>query len=366
MISCGHLKREELYRTLRDQILSGRYKHGLQIPPETKLTEEFKVSRDTLRAALKKLEEEGLLIRVRPKGTFVNAPGLDHRLIVALLQPGNDIAEPRNYILPGMQKAALEHGFEIELCPIDFVNETMSMFHNKEIAGFVIFGGRYTGEEPYVKFLRKSGRPVIMAGCHAGDVRTTGFAGLRPDRKTAWMDGIRALKKAGHTRIATLTLPYLQGYEDDPAAYREALRAEDLFDPKLILYTEYKYQSIRDALIRLLKMNHPPTAVMCYSDFFAMLLLRAAEELSVRIPEDLCVMGFSGYPGARFLNPPLATVELNYFRMGKTAVELIANASEWFGNPSVAVPDVIIFHKVILRESAMIRRVESMFAWKAF
>ncbi len=362
MISGGQLKREELYQTLRSQILSGQYKHGLQIPPETKLTEEFNVSRDTLRAALKKLEEEGLLIRVRPKGTFVNAPNLNRRLIVALLQPGNDIAEPRNYILPGMQKAAMEHGFEIELCPIDFVNETMSMFRNKEIAGYVIFGGRYSGEEPYVKFLQKSGRPVIMAGCHVGDVRTTGFAGIRPDRKTAWMDGLRALKKAGHSRIATLTMPCLQGFNEDLAAYQEALRAEGLFAPGLILYSEYNYESVREALSRLRKMGNPPTAVMCYSDFFAMLLLRAAEELSVRIPEDLCVMGFSGYAGARFLNPPLATVDLNAFKKGTIAVELIADASKWFDNPSVAVPEIVVPHKVILRESAMIRRVESMFA----
>lgn len=364
MISSGQLKREELYQTLRRQILSGQYKHGLQIPPETKLTEEFNVSRDTLRAALKKLEEEGLLIRVRPKGTFVNAPNLTRRLIVALLQPGNDIAEPRNYILPGMQKAAMEHGFEIELCPINIVNETMSMFRNKEIAGFVIFGGRYTGEEPYVKFLRQSGRPVIMAGCHTGDVRTTGFAGIRPDRKTAWMDGMRALKKAGHTRIATLTLPCLQGFNDNWNAYDEALRGESLFDPALIFYAEYNYQSIRDALIRLLKMNNPPTAVMCYSDFFAMLLLRAAEELPVRIPDDLCVMGFGGYAGGRFLNPPLATVDINAFKKGVITVELIADASKWFGNPSVAVPEIVVPHKVILRESAMIRRVESVYAGK--
>lgn len=358
----SQLKKDELYQTLKDAILSGKYKHGLQMPPELKLTEEFGVSRDTLRAAFKKLEEEGLLIRVRPKGTFVNAPNISRRLIIALVQTGGDIAEPRNYILPGLQKAALEQGFELELCPVDFLNETMPMYHNKEIAGFVIFGGRYTGGEDYIRFLKVSERPVVMAACHTGDVRKVGFAGLRPDRRTAWMDGIRALKAAGHTRIATLALNhFLQGFNDDSEQYCNDLRGENLYDQNLIYSTKYEYGAVKEILKQMMSSGNPPTAVMCYSDFVAMLLMRAAEELSVKIPEELCVMGFSGYPGARFLNPPLATVELNYFRMGQMAVDVIANASKWFNKPSVAVPEIIIPHNVVMRRSAMINRVESLF-----
>ncbi len=353
------LKRDELYETLRSAIRNGEYQHGLQLPSETQLSQDLKTSRETLRAAFKKLEAEGLLLRVRPKGTFVNAPFQQRRLIVALVQPGNDLSEPRNYIIPGIQQAAIELGYEFELCPTSFVNEALSL--SSELAGFVIFGGFYSGNEDYIQFLQKSGCPVVMAACHRFDQQTTGFAALRPDRRQAWCDGILALKAAGHRRIATFSTPLLQGFRKDYDDYRQFLQQEGLYLPELIVYPDYNYHSVHDNLHKLMRSGKAPTAIMCYSDFFALHLFRAAKELQYRIPEDICVMGFSGYPGARFLNPPLATVDLNYFAMGRKVVELLSRSPEWFQVPGVAVPEIVIPHKVIMRKSAMLRRLESSF-----
>ena len=66
------LKKDVLLRELRGRILGGHYAHGEKLPVEVHLAEELSVSRDTLRAALKQLETEGLLVRIRSKGTFVN------------------------------------------------------------------------------------------------------------------------------------------------------------------------------------------------------------------------------------------------------------------------------------------------------
>jgi GntR family transcriptional regulator len=74
----GPLKGAPLYvqveRRLEDLLLQGRYKAGDRIPPETELVAALGVSRVTVRAALGRLVERGLLERRRGSGTFLVRP----------------------------------------------------------------------------------------------------------------------------------------------------------------------------------------------------------------------------------------------------------------------------------------------------
>jgi GntR family transcriptional regulator len=57
---------------LRKKILSGELPSGSVLPSEDVLAEDYEVSRITVRQALALLEQDGLLIRQRGKGTFVS------------------------------------------------------------------------------------------------------------------------------------------------------------------------------------------------------------------------------------------------------------------------------------------------------
>jgi len=56
---------------VRDRIRDGRFRAGLQLPPEMDLATSLGVSRTTVREALLQLEQEGLVIRRHGHGTFV-------------------------------------------------------------------------------------------------------------------------------------------------------------------------------------------------------------------------------------------------------------------------------------------------------
>jgi GntR family transcriptional regulator len=62
------------YRTelaLRAALASGLFKPGDRLPPEWELAQRYRVSRVTIRTALQRLEEDGLVLRARGRGTFV-------------------------------------------------------------------------------------------------------------------------------------------------------------------------------------------------------------------------------------------------------------------------------------------------------
>lgn len=61
---------EQLREILKNRIINGQYTD--KIPSETKLIDEFHVSRSTVRQAVQGLEQSGIIRKIAGKGTYVN------------------------------------------------------------------------------------------------------------------------------------------------------------------------------------------------------------------------------------------------------------------------------------------------------
>src|ERR1700753_4077779 len=61
----------QLAELLEDEIVSGRWQPGARVPSEGQLGDRYELSRTTIRQALARLEPEGLINRVKGRGTFV-------------------------------------------------------------------------------------------------------------------------------------------------------------------------------------------------------------------------------------------------------------------------------------------------------
>jgi GntR family transcriptional regulator len=111
--------RHRLADDLREQVLSGEYRPGAQLPSEPELARTLSVSRASIRAAITLLEQEGLLRRQHGSGTYVtNKPLLRNDLsrnfsvsamIAATgLEPGTRLARARSEPAPDEVAAAFE------------------------------------------------------------------------------------------------------------------------------------------------------------------------------------------------------------------------------------------------------------------
>jgi GntR family transcriptional regulator len=83
VVGTGPLYRQ-VVQALRDRILNGTYALGQQLPTESELLEEFGVSRNTVREALRQLRQDGLVASRQGSGSVVTrrdaAQGYVHRV----------------------------------------------------------------------------------------------------------------------------------------------------------------------------------------------------------------------------------------------------------------------------------------------
>ena len=123
------VKRSRIYEHIVEQIHAlireGRWAPGDQIPPERELAERFRVSRTSVREALRALEMQGIIDSRQGGGTFVRTADretLVPPLAAAILRGQRELAEVlevRELIEPGIARLAAvratdEHVSELE------------------------------------------------------------------------------------------------------------------------------------------------------------------------------------------------------------------------------------------------------------
>lgn len=164
--------------------------------------------------------------------------------------------------------------------------------------------------------------PVVAVDPHTG---RSGTSTIEADNVGGARAATEYLIGLGHRRIA-----HVRGREDLVSAslreqgYREALAAAGIpFDPALVRVGGYRAAETTDAARELLSLPERPTAVFSANDLSAIRVMEIAEQLGLRVPDDVSVVGFDNVPEAAKATPPLTTVAQPMHEMGAEAVRLL-------------------------------------------
>jgi LacI family transcriptional regulator, galactose operon repressor len=177
---------------------------------------------------------------------------------------------------------------------------------------------------------RLSQVPVVLANCFAAD---RSLPSVVPDEFAGGYHAAQVLLAKGHRRIAFINLgdpgldvpPPLPASSGRLAGYRQALAEYDVpYEAALVKYTNQSPQTNYNLTLEFMQSPHPPTAIFCGNDRTAMGCYGALSTLGLRIPDDVAVVGFDNQKSiADGLWPPLTTVQLPHYEMGKWAVEYL-------------------------------------------
>lgn len=95
-----------IYENMRRAILEGDYRYGDQLPSEHQLVENYNVSRETVRKSLNMLVSEGMIQKIRGKGSVVIYQGVTEFPFADLMS----FKEVKKYM--NLQHQTVVHSFE--------------------------------------------------------------------------------------------------------------------------------------------------------------------------------------------------------------------------------------------------------------
>jgi LacI family transcriptional regulator len=137
---------------------------------------------------------------------------------------------------------------------------------------------------------------------------------------------VEHLVSLGHTRIAHVAGPldYSTGL-DRHDSFLETMRAAGREpDPELVLVAEAFTEAEGARLCgQLMDEGRSFTAVAAANDLLALGCYDVFAERGVRCPDDISVVGFNDMPFAARFQPPLTTIHIPHYEIGKAAAQLM-------------------------------------------
>jgi LacI family transcriptional regulator len=99
---------------------------------------------------------------------------------------------------------------------------------------------------------------------------------------------------------------------------------------------------------QLLERKQPFTALFAYNDISAIGAICAFQEVGLRVPDDISVVGFDDIQSASYITPPLTTVRQPLLKMGEIAARTLLDRIE---GRMKYVPEIAIEPELVVRRS---------------
>ncbi len=225
-------------------------------------------------------------------------------------------------ILQGAHERAWEQGFLLLSVNTERVEgrkqAAVDTLLSRQVDG-IIYAAMYHREVHPPQVIHQV--PTVLLDCYAGD---RSLPSVTPDEELGGYTATAYLLAKGYRRIGFIKHNVVQ-----PAAvgrlagYQRALAEYNITLDESLIVEERAYIAggFRGAQ-RLMALPHPPEAIFCFNDRTALGAYQALQELGLAIPTDVAIVGFDDEPDfAALLRPPLTTLALPHYEMGRWAVD---------------------------------------------
>lgn len=341
------------YMRLAEQLKSEIQTQALppekRIPTEDELVEKYGVSRNTVRQAVQMLVNDGYLIKIQGSGTFVarrlprserrgGETEKNNRCIGVVMNQGNSYIFPS--VLMGISDYLLEHDYHMIIRmtfnEIATEGQVLAELLETGVSGFILEPARSAFPTVHHDLYRRIQERYPCVLLHAS-LPEYGFASIDNSNVEGFSMVVDYLAARGHRKIALLSksdeqsgygrfLGYARGLERNGIKLRES---------RIFWYVDEDFEEVfSDANAhRVKKAIQDCTAALCFNDDLARRFLTFLERHSIRVPEDLSVVGFDDMQQGQIIKP-LTTIAHPKEKMGRAAAEAVLALIE---NPAADV-----------------------------
>ena len=204
------------------------------------------------------------------------------------------------------------------------------LFYNESICGGIFIGGG--NYEPVVKEIVETGFKVAVVGQEVKndqDIFSKCIV-INDDSLEGAYKATKYLINLGHKKIAHITGDMHQFTAIQRlAGYKKALNDSGIIvDNHLIEKGNFTQESGYKAAKKLMLKKQKPSAVFVANDSMAIGVIQAANEMNIKIPDDLSIIGFDDIELAGYLQPALTTVHVAMYQMASIAASTLIKSND--------------------------------------
>jgi len=269
-----------------------------------------------------------------------------------------DVANPFfTDVARGVEDTASAAGLAVILCNSDEKSSKehayLDLLEEQRVKGILITPADGISER--LGDLRRRGTPVVLL-----DQRST-----RKDQCSVSVDdalggelAVSHLLDYGHRRLAFVGGPMsISQVQDRLRGARLAIKnADDAAELMVQTTAGLNVSAGRTAAADLIKIprSRRPTAVFCANDLLALGVLQELTHQSVRVPQDMAIVGYDDIDFASAAAVPLSSVSQPRHQLGRTAAELLIEETADGGHHKHQ--QVVFEPELVIRESSSVRR----------
>lgn len=315
---------------LRQAIADGTFPSG-KLPTEVELAEQLGVSRETVRLAAEVLQNEGLLVKIRHRGTFTRQPTVPGRIraaepnTIGYLQADFLAAEGQEEVANRSISGLMLQGALAEACRAGLQlvvrNAPSTGWHDacRQLTEAAPLRGLICASYGEEKTLRRLAARVLPTVLLDEETTTPGVHSIRDDCAAGAREAVLYLARLGHRRIAYAHWSRVEMNRWRPMGYRQGLREAGL--PRRQVWeipTQLTEPGARAMIEQLAALSPPVTALYCFNNTLAVYAVAELRRRGVRVPEDVSVLGGGGEEV-----PGLTCHQADWYEMGRAAVQVV-------------------------------------------
>jgi len=306
--------------TTRNEILSLAQKMGYTIKPPA--------SKPGIRH--KKLNTMAMLVKTDP----------------GLLPPANPFY---SRIIHGVDDAckSLDLNLMFSMLPVDDNNRADKVPHfiNNNMADGLLMVGAFL-DETISSILNKWNVPIVLVDGYSD---TESYDAVISDNFRASYQAMDYLIKLGHKHIGLVggdadCYPSLRERRN---GYFRAMKEHDL-ENIYVADFNINQQSAHEKVTNLIKENPRITALFAINDNIAVDAIHAIQNLGLKVPQDISVIGYDDIYLATRVSPALTTMHVDTVAMGQGAVHLVSMRMH---QPEAARVTLVVHPTLVERQS---------------
>ncbi|WP_373056642.1 LacI family DNA-binding transcriptional regulator [Zunongwangia sp. H14] len=261
-------------------------------------------------------------------------------------------------VIRGIEEELTPHGYHVIICQsheeVKNEIEQLNALLNTQIDGIFMSVSKTTKNTDHIKKALTENTPLVFFD---RKIEVPGVSAVVLDDFKAGFMATEHLIKEGCKKIAHLSGDInLEIYKNRYEGYRDALKKYKLeYNPLHVIQTNSTIESGQQAVEQLWECDEKPDAIFSAGDYAALGAIQELKSRHIKIPEEVCVVGFSNEPFTKYMELPITSMDQTPQLMGKIAAQVFLEQVK--GNQAVSIEKKVVLSPELFVRSSSARGV---------